>query len=327
MEAMESAFAEDHEALVSLFSSVNELRQEGMEIVPLQRLSRCRFEDVDASQRLGWVRGTSLKAGREVVAPFELIGLDYTEEKKALSAGFRMSTIGLGAGKTWDEAVCHALMELIEHDAVAVLELIPAFVNLLPAGRYEPGFSKNLDDAVALFKSAGIEPTFRAVSNHIGFPVVMCSIPRFHSEGTGRDRICAGFACRQSVGDAALAALLEAAQVRMTLIAGAREDLKLSDYERGRQFASLDPSPMDVSCLFTSAPETPATKHNVKQLLQGLEQAGVDNLYVFPLNRPGDPIHVVRVLVEGLAVADQESGIDLGQRAITTLLKPGFVTR
>ncbi|MES0071816.1 YcaO-like family protein [Mesorhizobium sp. M0058] len=326
MEAMESAFAEDRQTLVNLFASVGELERQGINTVPLQALSRCRFHHVDREAQLGWVRGTSLKTREEVLAPFELIGLDYT--KSALSAAFRMSTIGLGAGRTWQDAVCHAILELIEHDAVAILELIPALADALPAERYRPGFSERLDEALELFKPAGIEPIFRSVSSQIGIPVAMCSIPRLSAMGP--DRTCAGFAARESLEDAALAALLEAAQVRMTIIAGARDDLKWSDYQQAGHF--FDPAPAlvpsaDNSPLFGVAREKPPTKLTLQEILRRLGQAGIDNLYAFPLTRAGDPIHVVRVLAEGLDVADQDSGMNLGQSALSTLLKLSFAVQ
>ena len=329
MEAMESAFAEDRQALVSSHATIGEMERGEVKTVPLRTLSRCRFEDVDRNARLGWVRGTSLNSGDEVLAPFELIGLDYTGERKRASYdGFLMSTIGLAAGRTWEEAVCHGLMELIEHDAVAIFELIPALANALPAGRYRRGFSRRLDEAFELFKTGGIEPIFRSVSDQFGFPVVMCSIPR--SSGMGTDRICAGFAARQSVEDAALAALLEAAQVRMTMIAGAREDLRWSDYQQVRhsdQPASSLPPPADTSPLFAAAPNEPPTELTLQGILQRLGQAGIHNVYAFSLTRPDDPIHVVRVLAEGLDVADQDSATNLGERAISTLLKLSFAAR
>lgn len=328
MEAMESAFAEDRQTLVSLLASVGELEREGVKTVPLLTLSRCRFENLDRGVQLGWVRGTSLKTCDQVLAPFELVGLDYTKEKDALSAAFRMSTIGLGAGRTWEGAVCHALMELIEHDAVAILELMPALADALPAERYRTGFSEKLDQALELFKSAGIEPIFRAVSDQLGLPVVMCSIPRF--SGMGTDQICAGFAARHSIEDASLAALLEAAQMRMTMIAGAREDLQWSDYRQvrhsDRPATYLAPSP-DTSSLFAAAPYETPPKLTSQEILQRLGEAGIHDVYAFPLTRPDDPIHVVRVLAEGLDVADQDSATNLGPRAISTLLKLSFAAR
>lgn len=327
MEAMESASAEDRQALVSVSASIGELEREGITTVPLQALSRCRFEAVDRGLQLGWVRGTSLNTGDEVLAPFELVGLDYTKEKGVLSAAFRMSTIGLGAGRTWEDAVCHALMELIEHDAVAILELMPALADALPAERYRPGFSGKLEQALEFFKSAGIEPIFRAVSDQFGLPVVMCSIPRF--SGMGTDQICAGFAARHSIEAASLAALLEAAQMRMTMIAGAREDLQWSDYRQVRHpdRPSKDPAPSpEQSSLFAALPEKSLPALTSHDILQRLGGAGI-HVYAFPLMRPGDPIHVVRVLAEGLDVADQGSATNLGQRAISTLLKLNFAAR
>jgi ribosomal protein S12 methylthiotransferase accessory factor len=328
MESMESSFAEDRDAIVSLSASVDELEAAGVETVPLRRLSRCRFEDVDRSARLGWVRGVSLNTASTVFAPFELVGLDYTNAGGS-PAAYRMSSIGLGAGKTWEGAVGHALLELIEHDAVAILELMPALAEALPAESYRPGFSDRLDEAVELFEAGGIDPIFRAVSSQLGFPVVMCSIPRFPSAGTERGKICAGFASRQSVEEAALAALLEAAQVRMTMIAGAREDLQWSDYQQVRHLDPRAPAstpPGGTSTLFVASPDEPRTNLGLQETLQRLGRAGIHNVYAFALNRPGDPIHVVRVLAEGLDVADPESGMNLGQRAISILLNLATAT-
>lgn len=262
-----------------------------------------------------------------VFAPFELVGLDYTKERGGSSAAYRMSSIGLAAGKTWDAAVGHAVLELIEHDAVAIFELTPALADALPAEYYRPGFSKKLDEAVERFKAAGIEPVFRSVSDQLGYPVVMCSIPRLSSTGTARGKICGGFASRQSVEEAALAALLEAAQMRMTIIAGAREDLQWLDYEQATHFdprAGASLPQRDFSALFAASPGRPRTKLSLQEILERLGAAGIQNVYAFALNRPDDPIHVVRVLAEGLDVADPDTGMDLGQRAISALLKLAF---
>jgi ribosomal protein S12 methylthiotransferase accessory factor len=324
MEALESACAEDRAALVAVDASLRQMLTDKVNIVGLSSLARCRFAEIDQDRVMGWVKGVSLSTGKDVFAPFDLVGMDYTEAYATDGPGFAMTSIGLGAGKSLEDATRHALMELIEHDAIAMLEIFPGLSHALPESSSARGYDPSIDQALDMFSATGEEPIFRSVSHRFGLPVVMCSIPGVLAGKSRVENICAGFACRETVAQAALAALLEAAQVRMTMIAGAREDLTDDDYALAEQLALPTPNKATLDrdhSLFVVPAAAVTTRISVKEILQRLAAAGIENIHAFTLSKPDEPFHVVRVLAEGLDAADLDANSNLGFSAIDMLLR------
>lgn len=137
-------------------------------------------------------------------------------------------------------------------------------------------------------------------------------------------RASGGFACRFDAGEAALAALLEAVQSRLTEIAGARDDLLAEDYHPSAptiRAAGPQRSLADLCSRYPS-PQLGLPQDMLEHAIAAVLRSGAEDVFFFPL-RSGPHVHVVRVLVPGLEAAT-ENGLDqLGPRALASLLRLG----
>jgi ribosomal protein S12 methylthiotransferase accessory factor len=321
MEALEGACAENREGLVHERGSIVELRKAGTSIVPLENLSRCAYENIPKSEKLDWLKGISLVDGQTVLAPFELVGMDYERRSGPIAPGFHMTSSGLGAGFEWDAAAQHAIFELVEHEVTAMIEESPSLLSFFDAKIFEEGTDDLLDEAMQKFPPELIRPIFREIPNHFGFSVVICELLDREGHQAATATSSMGFACRLDLRGAALAALLEAAQVRTGRIVGAREDIKWNHYKpktaaataRHREMLQMTIPPLVFSGVAPTLPTTP------QSLVAKLRQSGIKNAWIFTLNQPEDPFFVVRVLMDGLEDSSTEV-INLGSAAIASLL-------
>jgi ribosomal protein S12 methylthiotransferase accessory factor len=135
-------------------------------------------------------------------------------------------------------------------------------------------------------------------------PVVIAALKPGREEQAGLAYFC-GSACRSTLEDAALAALLEAVQSRLTFISGARDDLNAEEYRRQLKtgtealFASgnfSDEALADDVC--RNGPEA------LRVLLSAVFAAGIGDVYVFPLGGGGHGFEVVRVLADDLVAVE-----------------------
>lgn len=325
MESAECAVAERPEDIAGLFGSLREIRQAGHRTIPFDRLMRCATGDLDPDRERAWVRGISRKTGHEVLAPYELIGLDMRSKAPWDHDTFKMSSIGLAAGSQPDAVLSHALLEVVEHNSTASLDLLGLGARVARGLQYSAGTHGGLDDAVASIEAAGFTPHFFDLTGNIPLPVIACFMTRtiLSDEGAGA-KLTAGFACRPDAHEAALAALLECVQSRATDIAGSRDDITASDYQesRGRIPAQMVP----CGTLAAVKGHRPRTSFDTaEQLLAYVSDAvlsnGPEDIFVFPLTGPEPGFHVTRALVPGMEVAGESGVSRAGAGLIDALLR------
>ncbi|UBU08756.1 YcaO-like family protein [Nonomuraea gerenzanensis] len=153
--------------------------------------------------------------------PYEAVRLDGTVRDRWTVPLFRPSTNGLAGGNTLDEALLHGLLEVAERDVLASdgerVPILPGSVGGYPGELvkrfHDAGVSLRIEDLGNPYDL----PCFKVLILSHDFPVV------FRGSGCHVD------------GDVALSrALTEAAQSRLTAIAGARDDLPASLYTSER---------------------------------------------------------------------------------------------
>jgi ribosomal protein S12 methylthiotransferase accessory factor len=132
---------------------------------------------------------------------------------------------GLGAHDTRSRATEHAVLELLERDALA--RVLPqgwtrrvALAHLVDAPRFVEGFEAR---GLACFAFDLSLPSGPPVAGALLFDLESDVVP-----------LTAGYACRRSWAAAIDAAVLEAAQSRLTEIHGAREDVLVGARAQGR---------------------------------------------------------------------------------------------
>lgn len=303
MEAAETAVAEAAETVIAFYGSHADLAARQGDCVPLADLAACRYENFDPDRERGWVEGRSWRTGRAVLAPYEMVGLDMRSDAPWDRETFRISSIGLAAAFDFETARLNALLEVIENDAVAPFEEFGLARGAYVATATDRRGDDALGSVLRLLEGAGVEPVFVDLTPAHGVPVAGCFIPRPASakEGPGL-AYSAGFACRCDVDAALLSALLEAVQSRLAHIAGARDDIDITDYHP----ASRPPVGMPTQELFELRSRLPRPLTGVvdefQSLADRLATAGVPDIQVFDLPPAGE-IRVAKVIVPGLHFA------------------------
>lgn len=321
MEAVEGAVAEQTRVLIAEFGTPEEMAARNRHLMPLEDLARFRADAYDEAMQRAWVRGVVYGSGEAVFAPYELIGLDMREEFPWDRDAFHISSVGLAAGPDFAFAALAAVLELVEHDATTLSDAFGHLKGTSRQLRWQAGLHAGLDEAVGRVRAAGLEPRFFDKSNRIGLPVVSAVITRpvLEEEGGG-ERFSGGEACRLDAGAAALAALLEAVQSRLTNIAGARDDLEPDFYEARDDALPMPdpgaPSLAEFAARYRQPPLLLADElpHAAQlDIVAGkLGQAGHTEIYLFDLPGPVEGVHVVRALVPGLKTFVEDGVSDIG---------------
>lgn len=178
-----------------------------------------------------WLRGCELATGRSVPVPWDLLSLDTTRPPPP---DLLPSSVGLATGNTRAEALVGALAELVEHD------LIARFDQLAPSERraieldtdsVDDPAGRRLLDGMA---RRGFAVRVWSIGQGAGVPAFWCTL--FPASGRSPNLPpVAGSGCHPSRAVALCRALLEAAQSRATLVAGARDDLDHRCYRDAEQ--------------------------------------------------------------------------------------------
>jgi len=254
-----------------------------------------------------WVEGCDLYGGEPVWVPYEMVHTRYTLPLPPGSGCFAATTSGLASGNHRLEAATHALCELIERDARALWSLRPDAERR--ATRIDPG---SVDDTLCLrimerFHEAGVDVALWDATSDIGLPVLVCGIvehdasplrPLYPAEGAG---------CHPCRAVALLRALTEAAQSRLTMIAGSRDDCTRGEYEELASPAVQHAEHEEITLgtgerSFTDIPDRAGAtfEEDVELILERLRHAGIERAIVVDLTLSAFDIPVVRAVVPGL---------------------------
>ena len=161
----------------------------------------------------------------------------------------------------------------------------------------------------------------REVTSDIGLPVFLSRILQSDSGLSNTIRPAAGMGCHLVREVALLRALTEAAQSRLTFIAGARDDMPRQGYE---QF--LDPKTYEIwrnamaptasGRNFLDAPSYHGRSfdEDLRLQLDRLKSVGIDEVVTVDLTKPEFRIPVVRVIIPGLEGLDSSARYVPGER-------------
>ncbi len=304
MEAIEAWHAERVQA-PQRRARAADLRAAGEAVVDLALLPRRGGEAVREDMPLLWCRAWDLLGGRPIWVPHACVSVDLVRDPREPAPPFVESTSGLASGNHLLEACVHALCELIERDATALADLRPED----EAGRrvdLERVEDEGCQAVLGRIAAASIEVGVFDVTSDLGIPSYVCRLadrpgaPRWAIRG-----VSSGAGCHLDPGVALLRALVEAAQARLTLIAGSRDDLSPRTYE-----AFSDPRALEltVAALRAARPARglPASRAaatfegDLEVLLAALRAAGIEAVALVDLTIPAIGVPVARVVVPGL---------------------------
>ncbi|MGO8390391.1 YcaO-like family protein [Rhizobium ruizarguesonis] len=323
MEAVETRIAEIAPADLTQ-ATVGSMRAEHAAMIDLDNVARCAPDEIGSSP-IAWCTGLDILSGSSVFVPWWLVGLDHRGERPA---GFEQSSDGLASGNTPSEAVLHGLCELVERDAWALTQLKSP--ERLRESRIDPAsFGDAVIDVMTdRITRAGMKLLLLDMTTDIGVPAFLAVI----MPGNLSDRVdarwshvCGGCGCHPDPVRAALRAITEAAQSRLTAIAGSRDDFSPRIYQRLDRSAAMQQ--VVELCegdgrmrSFQARHRRPATiQESIGHIADRLTATGIEQIVVVPFPHRALPISVVRVIVPGLEVDISGQYIQLGMRAVNTI--------
>jgi YcaO-like protein with predicted kinase domain len=276
--------------------------------------------------RLLWCEGRDLLSSESLLVPYELVHTDYTMPLPDGHGCFAAGSNGLASGNTLIEAISQGICEVIERHATAQWKYGRALeedrLDLTSIG--DP-ISREI---IEKFESAGLLVAIWDITTDIRIAAFACLIiPR--SERAWHFAAAAGYGCHPARQIALVRALTEAAQTRLTVISGLRDDFRGDTYE---QLQDTDVLRSIRDCVTVSRPirrfsdapnfDVETFEEDVEWELQCLSQAGVRRVIAVDLTKPAFDLPVVRIIIPGLELLLKSSCVPKSaeQAAIAAML-------
>ncbi|MEP3244205.1 MAG: YcaO-like family protein [Sneathiella sp.] len=245
------------------------------------------------------IRMTTATRNRAVFMPSELV-------LRSADKTIKTSSVGLGAGRQYEEAAKTGLLEIIERDAAALWW-------------YGGQVARRLDDRLIsrsllnLFSAAGRQKerafSFLDITSDLNIPVYVC----FSSDPHGHQIAC-GFGCDPTPQKALSAAFFEMCQMELAYsISLGRlhrsDENALSDVDRlliqRSKTLSLKNNPQFQAGRSSQASVPPPGDHSLESLANRVRLQGFTP-YFADLTRNDISIPVCRVIIPGLQLPDMQ---------------------
>lgn len=329
MESLECWHAE--RPLVPLLRASHRELSPRHRVIDVARLPRVAVRPWSPDRALLWTEANELLSGASVWVPFEVVHLDFSLPLPASSGALMPGSNGLASGNDPAEALTHALCELIERDASALWHCLDDSAR----DRTRVDLAAVPDDAcqelLQRLDAAGAAVAAWDLTSDVGVPAFRCELVE-RSPAAGQPFLPGvGAGCHLSAAVALARAITEAAQTRLTLVSGARDDLRADDYAAARDPAALArmqsrmsaPGPLRAfRDVVDRAGDT--LEEDLLTVLTSLARTGVREVAVVDLTRPDVGIPVVRAIVPGLEGIHDLPGYVPGPRMVRALEARGL---
>ena len=256
-----------------------------------------QFSDYTPDSDLHWVAGYDICRCEEILVPAREVYHPFHRDEGLL---YGSHTNGLASGNTLEEAVFHALTEIVERDAWSIAKYNrdygePVVIDDRPENRF-------LLDIASKFEQAGLEIIARDITSDIGIPVVAA----FSKDLRGGDTLpVEGFGAHTDPRVAMGRALMEVATTRaLYLVKNGPHGLRdASPLYLTHDEAMEDPrfavrsvkrlSDMDIGYSSDIA-------EDLKACVTRLQERGLDRVIAVDLARPETGVPAVRVIIPGM---------------------------
>ncbi len=313
-------------------SSYSELSKTSNVLHPDKIVEPTRFEYRD-DMPMDWLHGHDLVTGEQVMVPASIALFRYTPSPPAVNPFSYFHTNGLASGNVMEEAVCHALCEVVERDAMSLAELRASAIpfhflrtilhslNLagirvapIPAEKFvdDPSVFPDVDISetefepvdklVDRFNCAGISLTVKDITSDTGIPTFNASSVEWITHDYGY--LAEGHGTHPDARIALLRAITEVSQTRAANIQGARDDLRKirygeqnTDDRRAWQFMQ---STRKIKFSQVNTFFNEDILDDIKLILSRLKGVGLPQAVIVDLTNPDIGIPVVRAIVPGL---------------------------
>lgn len=343
-----------------IVGSYKELSKKYSVLHPEEVVEASRFK-YRSEMVLDFIQGTELFSMAPILvpAPLALYRYGYSTSSlttntlpagndKSINPFLKTHTIGLASGNVLEEAVCHALCEVIEHDAASIAELVASAIPYtilrkmidsfrdkgyeimpIPANVYVDDNSVFPDVDISgldfypinclidRFEKAGVPLLLKDVTSDIGIPTFIAT----SFEWITHDYAFSAYG-QGSHPDARVAlirAITELAQTRTTNSQGSRDDLKKvkyeeNNYDQNKKNWKFAESKERAKFSKINSYVNEDILDDINLLLMHIKKSGLKKAIIVDLTNPNIGIPVVRALVPGLENFDETKSV-MGRRA------------
>jgi YcaO-like protein with predicted kinase domain len=325
MEGIELFHAEHIERPL-LFETYAKLRRHARtaDVKGLPAAARSRFHP---DLRLSWIQGHDLLNHEPVWVPYELVNADFRLPRPKDAGCFLHTTNGLAAGNHFLEAQIHGICEVIEEDSGTLQDLLNLEQRDKTRVRLETVDDTDCRKVLQAFKDAGIYVAVENATTDVGVPSFICGILSEFDDPFRQLYSYGGYGCHPSRNIALLRALLEAAQSRLTVIAGTRDDGPRSWYEEQHRLrwkfnalrAQLHRTVPTVDFQKVPTFDGRTLNEDLNWLLERLRETGIRQVIAVDLSKSKFRIPVVRIVIPFLEGLNESPKYTPGQRALARL--------
>lgn len=276
-------------------------------VLDLDRLVLVAGSPFHAQLPMLWLQGDDWLRGEPVHVPYQLVHTNYVlaGPHRMEVCSFAMSTNGLASGNHVAEAASHALCEIIERHACHAFARRPETERGLRQLDLTTVDDPDCRAVIDRLHAAGMQVVVWEVGAGLSLPVFECRVSERAPGPLTPLPATRGFGCHPSRGIALLRALTEAVQSRLTLIAGARDDIVVGDdwadpAARRRAVEPLhDEGPGTLAYDRLPDHDEPSFQADIAIELQVLRSLGFEQAVVVDLSQPAFDFAVVRAIVPG----------------------------
>ncbi len=248
---------------------------------------------------IGWTAATNIVNNMDIFIPANAVYHPYPLD---LGWIFRSNTNGMASGNCREEAVLHALCEVIERDAWSLAEIAPR----VSANLDYDGDDTEICDMLQKFDDAQVAVTLKDISSDIGVPTFVAMADDVRTKDP--TLLTIGVGTHLSPRIALIRALTEVAQSRLSQIyenevnpTGASMKRSMG-YKRLKAMNNKWFAPSSRTVCFSEIPSH-ATRYvldDIFTILDALCERNLNTVAVVELTKDEIGIPVVRVVVPGL---------------------------
>lgn len=305
MEAVERYSAEIRETDEIVYGTMRQAMDVGLTIDPKDMILPMRTLDHYDSAEIAWVSGYEMLRGLPIWVPACAVFHPYFPEGDLQL--FRYHTNGIAAGNTMEEAILHALLELIERDAWSMAEVRErASADVIVEDDSLPG------KLLRMLEEKGVEIHLKDLTHDIGIPTIGAAADDTVSKDP--ELLTIGVGTHLNPEIACVRAITEVAQSRTTHKHGVKGNARLlkianeMGYEKVKEANRMWYSELREKTMLRDMKDlsTPFVLDDIEVVLDRLVNTGFDMVIVSDLTRPETGVPVVRMTVPGLEVSTMD---------------------